>query len=130
MQHQLVDQQLLAAAESASPESDPLGVTLHLDNERRGALAGLAAEAAVADAVDEAKVQAAYEKQVAEFKPQPEFSAAHILVDSEEKAKALGYEPLGYIRSYAYAALAPSAQLLQGPAYAAPMALDRAGVPR
>ena len=51
-----------------------------------------------------------------------------VLLMSEEKAKALGYEPLGYIRSYAYAALAPSAQLLQGPAYAAPTALDRAGV--
>jgi peptidyl-prolyl cis-trans isomerase C len=89
---QIVDQQLLAAAESADPGSDPLGVTLHLDNERRGALAGLAAEAAVADAVDDAKVQAAYDKQVAEFKPQPEFSAAHILVDSEEKAKALKAE--------------------------------------
>jgi len=54
--------------------------------------------------------------------------ASAVLLMSEEKAKALGYEPLGYIRSYAYAALAPSAQLLQGPAYAAPMALDRAGV--
>src|SRR5687768_5258515 len=47
---------------------------------------------------------------------------------SEEKAKALGHEPLGYIRSWAYSALAPSAQLLQGPAYAAPVALERAGI--
>jgi acetyl-CoA acyltransferase len=51
-----------------------------------------------------------------------------VLLMSEEKARALGYEPLGYIRSFAYAALAPSGQLLQGPAYAAPSALDRAGV--
>lgn len=54
--------------------------------------------------------------------------ASAVLLMSEEKAKALGYEPLGYIRSYAYAALAPSEQLLQGPAYAAPVALDRAGI--
>ncbi len=54
--------------------------------------------------------------------------ASAVLLMSEEKAKALGYEPLGYIRSYAYAALAPSAQLLQGPAYAAPIALERAGI--
>ena len=54
--------------------------------------------------------------------------ASAVLLMSEEKAKALGYEPLGYIRSWAYSALAPSAQLLQGPAYAAPVALDRAGV--
>jgi acetyl-CoA acyltransferase len=54
--------------------------------------------------------------------------ASAVLVMSEEKAKALGYEPLGYIRSWAWSALAPSGQLLQGPAYAAPVALDRAGV--
>lgn len=54
--------------------------------------------------------------------------ASAVLLMSEEKAKALGLEPLGYIRSWAYAALAPSDQLLQGPAYAAPIALDRAGV--
>ncbi len=54
--------------------------------------------------------------------------ASAVLLMSEEKARSLGYEPLGYIRSYAYAALAPSDQLLQGPAYAAPIALDRAGV--
>jgi acetyl-CoA acyltransferase len=54
--------------------------------------------------------------------------ASAVLLMSEDKAKALGVEPLGYIRSWAYAALAPSDQLLQGPAYAAPVALDRAGV--
>src|SRR5690606_42063482 len=47
---------------------------------------------------------------------------------SEEKAKALGYEPLGYIRGYAYASLDPADQLLQGPVFAAPVALDRAGL--
>jgi acetyl-CoA acyltransferase len=51
-----------------------------------------------------------------------------ILLMSEEKAKALGYEPLGYIRAYAYGALAPGDQLLQGPVFAAPVALDRAGL--
>lgn len=54
--------------------------------------------------------------------------AAAVLLMTESKAKALGYEPLGYIRSYAYAALDPGTQLLQGPAYAAPQALDRAGL--
>lgn len=54
--------------------------------------------------------------------------ASAVLLMSEEKAKALGYEPLGYIRSYAYAALAPSDQLLQGPVLATPVALERAGV--
>jgi len=54
--------------------------------------------------------------------------ASAVLVMSEEKAKALGYEPLGYIRSYAYAALAPDDQLLQGPVFATPVALERAGL--
>jgi acetyl-CoA acyltransferase len=54
--------------------------------------------------------------------------AAALLLMSEEKAKALGYEPLGFIRSHAFAATDPADQLLQGPAYAVPIALDRAGM--
>jgi acetyl-CoA acyltransferase len=54
--------------------------------------------------------------------------AAAVILMSEEKAKALGVKPLGYVRAYAYAALDPRDQLLQGPAYAAPVALDRAGL--
>ncbi|MDP3500244.1 MAG: acetyl-CoA C-acyltransferase FadI [Myxococcales bacterium] len=54
--------------------------------------------------------------------------AAALLLMSEEKAKALGYQPLGYLRSHAFAATDPADQLLQGPAYAAPLALDRAGM--
>jgi acetyl-CoA acyltransferase len=51
-----------------------------------------------------------------------------VLLMSEEKAKALGYTPLAYIRSYAYAALDPGEQLLQAPVLAAPLALKRAGL--
>lgn len=54
--------------------------------------------------------------------------AAALLLMSEGRAKALGYEPLGYLRSYAYAGTDPADQLLQGPAYAAPLALERAGM--
>jgi acetyl-CoA acyltransferase len=54
--------------------------------------------------------------------------ASAVLLMSEERVRSLGIEPLGWIRSWSYAALAPSDQLLQGPAYAAPIALDRAGV--
>jgi acetyl-CoA acyltransferase len=54
--------------------------------------------------------------------------ASAVLLMSEEKAAALGYEPLGYIRGYAYAALSPADQLLQGPVYATPIALERAGL--
>lgn len=54
--------------------------------------------------------------------------AGALLLMSERKAKALGYEPLGYIRSYAFAAKTPADDLLMGPVLAAPMALTRAGV--
>ena len=53
---------------------------------------------------------------------------ACVLLMSEMKARSLGYTPLGYIRSYAYAALDPGEQLLMGPVLAAPVALYRAGL--
>jgi acetyl-CoA acyltransferase len=53
---------------------------------------------------------------------------ACVLLMNEEKARALGYAPLGIIRSYAYAALDPGEQLLQAPVLAAPVALKRAGL--
>jgi acetyl-CoA acyltransferase len=53
---------------------------------------------------------------------------ACVLLMNEEKAKSLGYETLGIIRSYAYAALDPGEQLLQAPVLAAPVALKRAGL--
>jgi acetyl-CoA acyltransferase len=54
--------------------------------------------------------------------------AAAILLMSEERAAALGYSAMGFIRSYAYAALDPGEQLLQAPVLAAPVALQRAGL--
>src|SRR5262249_40282644 len=54
--------------------------------------------------------------------------AAALLVMREDRAKALGFKPLGALRAFAYAATDPGDQLLQGPAYAAPIALDRAGM--
>ena len=54
--------------------------------------------------------------------------ASAVLMMSEERAKADGLEPMGFVRSYAFSGLDPGGQLLQGPAYAAPMALERAGI--
>lgn len=54
--------------------------------------------------------------------------AAAVLLMSEERARELGYQPLAFIRSYAYAALDPGEQLLQAPVLAAPVALARAGL--
>ncbi len=54
--------------------------------------------------------------------------ASAVLLMSEERARSLGYQPMAYIRSYAYAALDPGEQLLMGPVLAAPVALQRAGL--
>jgi acetyl-CoA acyltransferase len=54
--------------------------------------------------------------------------AAAVLMMEGKKAEALGYEPLAYVRSYAVAAVDPGWQLLMGPAFAVPLALDRAGI--
>jgi acetyl-CoA acyltransferase len=59
--------------------------------------------------------------------PLTDGASALVLMDGE-RARAEGIEPLGYIRSWAWTALDPGGQLLQGPAYAAPIALDRAGL--
>ena len=54
--------------------------------------------------------------------------AAAVLLMSEEAARAHGHVPLAFIRSYAVAAVDPGAQLLMGPAFAVPKALERAGI--
>jgi acetyl-CoA acyltransferase len=51
-----------------------------------------------------------------------------MLLMSAEMATSLGYTPIAFIRSYAYAALDPGEQLLMGPVLAAPVALQRAGL--
>lgn len=58
----------------------------------------------------------------------PTDGAGALLLMTEEKAKALGYPALGYLRAWAYAAIDPDDGLLMGPAFAVPIALDRAGL--
>jgi acetyl-CoA acyltransferase len=54
--------------------------------------------------------------------------AAAVLVMEETRARALGYRRLVAIKSYAVAAVDPGWQLLMGPVWAVPTALDRAGI--
>ncbi|MGN2672583.1 acetyl-CoA C-acyltransferase FadI [Aliivibrio fischeri] len=53
---------------------------------------------------------------------------AALLLMSEKRAKELSYEPLGYIRSFAFSAIDVHHDMLMGPSYATPMALDKAGI--
>ncbi len=54
--------------------------------------------------------------------------AAAILLMREGRAKELGYKPLGYIKSYAFAAIDVWEDMLMGPSFATPLALKRAGM--
>ncbi len=54
--------------------------------------------------------------------------AAALVLMSEERVRGEGLEPLGFIRSYAFAAIDPNWQMLMGPSFATPRALKRAGL--
>lgn len=54
--------------------------------------------------------------------------AAALVLMEEGRARSLGYEPLAYLRSYAFSGVDPNWQLLIGPAFATPVALERAGM--
>ena len=53
--------------------------------------------------------------------------ASCVLIMSGARAKALGYQPLGYIRAYAFGGLAPERMGL-GPTISTPLALKKAGL--
>ena len=79
-----------------------------------------------------AKLRPAFDRKhgsvtAANASPLTDGGAATLLM-SEAKATALGYRPLTFVRSYAVAAVDPGWQLLMGPAYAVPKALERAGI--
>lgn len=54
--------------------------------------------------------------------------AGALLIMAEETARALGYKPKAVFCASAYTAQDPGEELLLGPAYAAPKALDQAGL--
>ncbi|OKP03885.1 acetyl-CoA C-acyltransferase FadI [Xenorhabdus eapokensis] len=54
--------------------------------------------------------------------------AAAVMLMRESVAKELGMVPLGYLRSYAFSAIDVWQDMLLGPSYATPLALDRAGI--
>lgn len=54
--------------------------------------------------------------------------AAMVLLMEEQTAKQLGFEVKAYVRAWAFAGLDPSWQMLMGPSFATPLALDRAGL--
>ncbi|MGK3141425.1 acetyl-CoA C-acyltransferase FadI [Pantoea sp. C2G6] len=85
-----------------------------------------------AKAEDYARLRPAFDRQhgsvtAANSTPLTDGAAAVILM-REGRARELGIRPLGYLRSYAFTAIAVQQDMLLGPAYASPLALDRAGL--
>ena len=54
--------------------------------------------------------------------------AAAVVLMEAKTAERLGFIPMAYLRSWAFAALDPSWQMLMGPSFATPIALERAGM--
>ena len=54
--------------------------------------------------------------------------AAAVLLMEEKTAKRLGFEPKAFVRSWAFAGLDPAWQMLMGPSFATPIALERAAL--
>lgn len=62
---------------------------LTLENDRRGYVSGVALQTVVEGAVTDASLQAAYDAKFKDAEPSREYNAAHILVETEEKANDL-----------------------------------------
>ncbi len=86
---QLVQQTALADSFTGTL---PARVTLSLENETRSLTAGEVIEQMMAEPVSEEALKAAYDEQYGNAEPSEEYNASHILVETEEEAKAIKAE--------------------------------------
>ena len=86
---QLVDQTLLAAAAREAGMDERADVALSLKNQERAVLADAYLQAEMNSRVTADALRTAYEAQYVDADPEAEIRAAHILVDSQEKAAEL-----------------------------------------
>lgn len=82
---QLIDQTLLGATTTG----ESLEIRLTLENEARALKAATAIDAIIAEGFSEAEIQAEYDTIYGNLPAEPEFNASHILVETEDEAKAL-----------------------------------------
>ena len=73
----------------------PAAVQYSLDNQRRAAMAQLAIDSTIEGVATEDALQAEYQAAFADAEVTQEFNAAHILVETEDAAKALTEEARG-----------------------------------
>ncbi|NHB75954.1 peptidylprolyl isomerase [Rhodobacter calidifons] len=85
---QLIQQEVLAqSVKDLTPRA-----MATIENDRRGLVSGLAIDGIVKEAVTDAALQAAYDARFKDAKPQTQYNAAHILVQTEEEAQAIKAE--------------------------------------
>lgn len=85
----LLDQLIQQTALEQAVGEPSLRDRLALENDRRGYLSGVALQSVVQAAVTEDALQAAYDARFKDAAPQMEYNAAHILVETEERANEL-----------------------------------------
>lgn len=86
---QLIQQQALADTFTGEL---PLSAAVAMQNEERSVRASLAIQDGVGEAIPEEDIKAAYEARIADMDEQEEYNASHILVETEEEAKAIREE--------------------------------------
>lgn len=92
----ILDQLIQQTALAKSLKGDvPAAVRLSIENERRALMASVEISRALEDAVSEADIEAAYQKNYADAEGAREFNASHILVETEEEAAAIRDSILG-----------------------------------
>ncbi|GFE49308.1 peptidylprolyl isomerase [Roseobacter cerasinus] len=83
---QLVQQSALAQTFEGGT---PLRITKSLENEERSLLAGEVVEGVLQEAITDEALQELYDRQFGNIDPEEEYNASHILVETEEQAKAV-----------------------------------------
>ncbi|MAC81036.1 MAG: peptidylprolyl isomerase [Rhodobacteraceae bacterium] len=84
--NQLIQQETLKQAFTGTP---PASVTLSLENEKRALLAASEIGTMLEGVSTDEAVQAAYDAKYADGSEEPEWNASHILVETEDEAKAI-----------------------------------------
>lgn len=87
--YEMMLDQMIQQTAVAGAGKETAGVRAQLEIQRRNALASSAIAGVTQAEPTDAEIQAAYDKLFASAEPATEYSAAHILVDTEEKAKEI-----------------------------------------
>ncbi len=84
---QLIEQTLLA--QQIDSANLPIAIVWAIENETRAQAAGAQIDVVIKRDISDEQIDALYAETVADMEPTPEYNASHILVETEDEAKAL-----------------------------------------